>query len=36
MHEAIEQYLQERGLNFIAKDGPRRNREIECRPGALL
>jgi hypothetical protein len=24
MHEAIEQYLRERGLNFIAKDAPRR------------
>ena len=24
MHEAIEQYLRERGLNFIAKDGPGR------------
>ena len=36
MHEAIQQYLQERGLNFIAKNGLRRNREIECRPGALL
>ena len=27
MHEAIEQYLRERGLNFIAKDGPRREAE---------
>ena len=27
MHEAIEQYLRKRGINFVGKDGPRRNRE---------
>ena len=23
MHEAIQQYLRKRGINFLAKDGPR-------------